>query len=340
MLPTRNADRSYHGPLMASYVPRPGTAGDAEGAAFRAAASAQVAGALAGSDRPARWLGRSASALYLELSGGPVIAVLTADATRLPCGVTLPWLAAERPLNGLVGDCPGSDPAAPDPAAPDPAAADLAQARVGRTDLVVGKNRLAWRGPAGPITIRIVRSWAPSRVAARPSPDVRPSAVALRRLGRSLAGTWARLGIPEHARDSLAGADRFSAGRCREPVLGLLGRGTGLTPAGDDLLAGFLLGDRAFGGRGRQAGGVCHRGTCPERPGELRQLVRELAPGRTTALSAQLLGYACDGYCVDEAVAVISALAGNGDLEIAVRRLLAVGHTSGAALAWGIWLAA
>src|SRR5262249_13546495 len=59
----------------------------------------------------------------------------------------------------------------------------------------------------------------------------------------------------------------------------LLGRGPGLTPAGDDVLAGLLAGRAAYGPDDRAlADDIC-----------------ALAPSRTTALSAALLRHAARG---------------------------------------------
>ena len=110
-------------------------------------------------------------------------------------------------------------------------------------------------------------------------------------------------------------------------VLGLLGRGPGLTPAGDDLLAGLLLG---------LAGS-------PGLRDPLAAAVLRHAPARTTWLSAELLRHAVAGHGVPAAVMVADAMAGHGPpdaLPRALPALLAVGHTSGAALARGLLLAA
>jgi hypothetical protein len=101
----------------------------------------------------------------------------------------------------------------------------------------------------------------------------------------------------------------------------LLGRGVGLTPSGDDLVAGRLAALRARGAAEAEALG-----------GE----VRRLAPGRTTRLSAALLAAADRGAVVPEAAAVLRAVGGVGDVESAARRLLALGHTSGWYLAAGL----
>ena len=60
---------------------------------------------------------------------------------------------------------------------------------------------------------------------------------------------------------------------------------------------------------------------------------------RTTALSATLLRCADAGAVVDAAGAVLRALVGCGELDRAVTRLSAVGHTSGRDLLVGIALA-
>jgi hypothetical protein len=103
----------------------------------------------------------------------------------------------------------------------------------------------------------------------------------------------------------------------------LVGRGGGLTPAGDDLVAGCLAALRAR--RSPVAGG-------------LGQAVRSQAPGRTSRLSAALLAAADRGAVVPEAAAVLRALAAppGGDLTRATDRLLGLGHTSGWYLAAGL----
>ncbi len=57
---------------------------------------------------------------------------------------------------------------------------------------------------------------------------------------------------------------------------------------------------------------------------------------RTTPISATLLHCAAQGQVCLEALAVLRGVAGHRPLEPAVRRLLRLGHTSGADLAWGL----
>ncbi len=100
----------------------------------------------------------------------------------------------------------------------------------------------------------------------------------------------------------------------------LVGAGPGLTPRGDDLLAGLLVAAHATGDP-RLAG--------------WQQATRDaLSVRRTTAVSRGLLHHALDGWATPELAAFLVAVCG-GDPARAATRLLAVGHSSGAALAAG-----
>ena len=106
------------------------------------------------------------------------------------------------------------------------------------------------------------------------------------------------------------------------PAARLLGYGPGLTPAGDDVLAGRLLGAR---GSSR-----VHE--------EVFSDVRAAGLHRTTALSAALLTDAAEGYAIPAVRALLSWLVGRGAVPAGdvVGPVLEVGHTSGLALAWGV----
>lgn len=118
----------------------------------------------------------------------------------------------------------------------------------------------------------------------------------------------------------------------------LLGLGPGLTPAGDDVLAGVLVTLYAIEhapGRGpvpaprRHAAGMADR---------VASAVAACRPrDRTTAVSAGLLAYAARGRCVPELRDLLVRLGEPAGLARApLRRLLGVGHTSGAALYAGV----
>lgn len=108
----------------------------------------------------------------------------------------------------------------------------------------------------------------------------------------------------------------------------LIGAGAGLTPAGDDLIAGAL---------------VTAHATADPRLAAWQQCVRELLTAhRTTAVSRAILHCALDGYATSELAEYIEAVCDSGpsstwhDLESATTNLLAVGHSSGAALMTGV----
>jgi Protein of unknown function (DUF2877) len=104
----------------------------------------------------------------------------------------------------------------------------------------------------------------------------------------------------------------------RRAAEGLIGRGRGLTPEGDDILAA--------------AAAVVAAGPWPE--GERRALLRALLPPdlrrRTTALSATLLELAAAGQVVEP----LHALCGAGG-RASLDRLLRLGHSTGRAYALG-----
>jgi hypothetical protein len=68
-----------------------------------AACPARVGDLISGPVRPVDVLGRFATALYLRLEGGEVIALLSSDAVRLPIGLILPTSSREFPLTSLIG---------------------------------------------------------------------------------------------------------------------------------------------------------------------------------------------------------------------------------------------
>lgn len=100
---------------------------------------------------------------------------------------------------------------------------------------------------------------------------------------------------------------------CLAGVAGLVGRGIGLTPAGDDVLVGLLYGLWVWYPR--------HRRDPRE---QWMRAIRDAAVSRTTILSANFIRAACDG----EAVWPWHDLV-NGSPQ-AIDRILAIGHTSGA----------
>jgi hypothetical protein len=281
-----------------------------------AAASSSVRPALAGPARAAFCLGATPAALYLQVTGRPgVLALLARDAVRLPCALLLPTTKAECPLDSLA-----------------PAA-----------EYLVGDDQVAWTGPAGPVAVRVVREWAPATVRRG---TIVPAALAAL---RACLPAPAAVGIDGSCLPLLT-ADPPAA------VARLLGCGPGLTPAGDDVLAGFLVGAAAFGSGGAPVPATTVQATTvpaapvpattvPSAPvpattvhtATVQAATAALAPARTTALSAALLWHAARGECIDELAAVTAFLTQpDSQNHAALGRLMAVGHTSGAALALGL----
>jgi len=129
--------------------------------------------------------------------------------------------------------------------------------------------------------------------------------------------------VPELC-DVLTGDHRAA----EDVVRRLLGVGPGLTPSGDDVLAGVLVAAWSFG----------------LAAGHLRTAVLDAAPAGTTDLSAALLRCAGRGESIPQVNALVRALSEpTGPVRLvddALGVLGRIGHTSGAALATGVVVAA
>ena len=285
-----------------------------------ASASVLVRDLLTGPVRPAAVVAAGPRAAYLDV-GGRLVAIVAAGGVRLPCAVVLVDPAARPPgvaVSGPAGPGPAVGPALAD-GRPAALAVGTASA-VGRpAALAVGEGAVHVGGHRAVA----VRRWFDPRVRLT---GLDPAAVArLRATVRARPCGDALL--PAGAAGRLA--EQLAGGRHRAAVSELVGRGTGLTPAGDDLLAGALAALRAA--RSPAADG-------------LGAATRDLVPGRTSHLSAALLVAADEGAVVPEAEAVLRALVpphapglAVGDaVDRAAGRLLGVGHTSGWHLAAGL----
>jgi uncharacterized protein DUF2877 len=280
-----------------------------------AASCTAVRETVSGPRQHARWLGASATALYLITESSAVLAVVTQDAVRLPCALVVGQASTARALSMLA-----------------PPVADLPV-----NGATVGRNEITWHADGeitahlaahlaadvtaditADITIAAVREWAPARVHSA-GPLLMPLPCAVARAAATIATT--DLGID---RELVAALVTGAARDPRQAIAALLGLGPGLTPSGDDVLAGFVLGRRAVGRRDTL----------------LEASVGHLAAAATTALSAALLRHALRGECIREVVSFVQALCGRGDVDAATAGLIAVGHTSGAALASGVLAAA
>jgi hypothetical protein len=268
--------------------------------AVPASASTGVAELLRGPVRPARVLINLPAAVYVHVPnerGGDVVGVLTSDAARLPLGCVLFRPNNGRPLVALPAGAP----------------AEVGGGRIVVGDLAV--SAAAWWNP---------RPRLPSS-----RPALLPEGV--RQLRTTLYGE----GVPHSAftlpglptgpggplaalRGAVRRADLDAALRTATRLIGL---GPGLTPAGDDVMAGTIAGLVLLGhpAAERFAAGVY-----------------ALAAGRTTELSRALLRHAACGRVSGEYAAVLHGLVGERPLAPAVAGLLATGSTSGRAMALGL----
>jgi Protein of unknown function (DUF2877) len=159
------------------------------------------------------------------------------------------------------------------------------------------------------VRVPAVREWRPRRM------PVAPGASASR-LPSASPSTWRD--------DAVELAGRVvDGGPVTALVRRLVGAGPGLTPSGDDVLCGVLLGLRLLG-----------------RARDLPRLWDAVAPrlSTTTTLSAALLVEAVQGYAVPPVIELGDALVAGDVLGVsaAAAQVLAVGHTSGADLLAGL----
>ena len=266
-------------------------------------------------------------AAYLRVPGG-LVALTTPDVWRGPLHLRSA-VAPERLAPGDVVDVVGGS-----------------HMRVGRAGVVDLAGASVWRGTLPALTglAEPVTRTAPSGRFVSPvgdpyrtgdtySPErarrVTSSGSAADRWIGSVAGLFAS--APPSA---LLGDERF-AGRLGVAVHRLRqgdlagvaraigGLGPGLTPAGDDTLAGILLIARARGGEAAEDGLVA--------------VARGVA---TTSVASAFLEWAARGQTVEPAHDLLVAIAA-GDAPAAAAHLsalLRIGHTSGADLAYGLHL--
>lgn len=183
----------------------------------------------------------------------------------------------------------------------------------------IGHGRIMLEG----LAVTITRWWDP-----RPSLAVTSSS----KLAEAVAG------LPSEVPDIDSSALRAalvagSPGGILLSAKALLGKGPGLTPEGDDYLAGALAATRLLAevlGRDRTTAMIAG----------VSVPLAKLADARTTTFSASLLHSALRGQVAEPAGALLRAFTGRGEVAVSHRRLQQVGHSSGPALAAGMVLAA
>lgn len=169
----------------------------------------------------------------------------------------------------------------------------------------------------GEVAVYAVRWWEPRPVL--PPADRVVLAANVDRLARLVVAPLP-VPVPPSLATAVRGDDGELAGRAAR---GLAGLGPGLTPAGDDVLVGLLSALSLLGG-----------------PPAVIDALLAAADGRTTDLSLALLRHAAKGECIDRVGGLLQALSGYGEVDLAYRRLAAVGRSSGPALAAGVLIGA
>lgn len=122
--------------------------------------------------------------------------------------------------------------------------------------------------------------------------------------------------LTQHARPAIDALAQWLRGHAQEPgAAPLIGLGPGLTPSGDDFLAGALIALHCFGRA--------------ERATQLWAWLAPLVEGHTNSISAAHLAAAAEGEGHEALHACLAAAAAGQDLEAALAQLSAVGHCSG-----------
>jgi hypothetical protein len=169
---------------------------------------------------------------------------------------------------------------------------------------------------------RVARWWRPPRP--RGLGAVAPATLA--HAGRWLGGSVADPLDPGGRAAVAELVEALGSGEPVEPAVSrLLGRGPGLTPTGDDVLAGAL---------------VCLSALGSPAAATLGGAVLAAAPDATTAVSVGLLRHAVRGECIPQLADLLDTIARDmSGLPRAAGGLLAVGHCSGAGLLHGVLVA-
>lgn len=274
------------------------------GRPYPVAASAALELVLVGPTRPATVIAATPHALYLQTTDPEptIICIASPSAVRVPCALVL---EKARP--------PQSPPG---------------------TRAEVGDGHVTIYDALSDCGFRVQRWWRPPRPRGLGTAPPARLAAAVRWLTGRVADP-----LDPGGRSAVAElVATLAAGQAPDaPVARLLGRGPGLTPTGDDVLAAALVTLHAFGSPAAV---------------RLADAVRALAPAATTAVSAALLSHAADGRCIPQLADLLVAVGGpphpppTGSapdraetLPRAAGALLAVGNCSGAGLLHGVLVA-
>lgn len=267
---------------------------------------------LAGTDGRGVVLATFDRSLYLDLDGR-IVAAASADLSRGPITITLnrpgplPAVTAAAPVQLTAGLLRIGDLAVDlreatlwDPTLPTGVAFVRAGDASTASRAIVVDELLAAAPDESIVGLLGPRRGSPRRT------DPGPLLSALSR-GLDAIGAWLSGRLDASAATAIVARE-------------VAGRGPGLTPSGDDLLLGIMLGAGVLPG-------VC--GLREAR--QVRELLASATMPHTTRISSAYLDAARHGWAGEPWHALIGALAGPADsLRSAVRQLLRIGETSGA----------
>ncbi|HEX8229234.1 MAG TPA: DUF2877 domain-containing protein [Chloroflexia bacterium] len=143
------------------------------------------------------------------------------------------------------------------------------------------------------------------------------------------AGDRLLRGLAERVTSFQVAATELDVQPASQALVGLLGLGVGLTPSGDDIVAGILA----------TLVWQAELGTIPAHFARYQvAAIRNMAPAKTNDISVRLLWHAGDGLLYAPAMELGAALlAGDVDLIAApAHRLLTIGYSSGPDMATGL----
>ena len=267
-----------------------------------AAVSTAVGPAWRGPDREVEVLAVFPRAIY-AIAGDDLLVVATADGIHQPNGAVVRPTSLERPFAGVRAGQHGR----------------------------VGDHRLTVEA----LQVTVARWWEPTPRLAPFDPSVLADRAAIAAVRvRSVAGE-----LPAMLRRPLtavvAGLAAADPDIAFDAAIRLVGAGPGLTPAGDDLMAGVVSGTLLLAS-GRSGSGRSGSGRVSTAAAALGARIAAAAPGRTTTISAALLQHAARAEVAVPAARFLHALTGRVDIVTATDGLLAVGSTSGRDLAVGM----
>jgi hypothetical protein len=279
------------------------------------AASAAVELPLVGPPVPATVVAATNLATYLEVHDDDrtIVCLAAASAVRVPCAAVLaPNLFPPQLPPGTIGT--------------------VGNGSIHLSGVEFRVNRW-WRPPrphglgaVSPAQVSSAVRWLTGRVA---DPLDGPGRTAVAELVLALSAAASALPRPTTATapprpttDPALPRPPAATDLIDDAVRRLLGRGPGLTPTGDDVLAGALVSLTALGSPAAAP---------------LARSVLTAAPDATTTVSVALLRHATRGVCIPQLADLLAALSPSDQTTLprAAGALLAVGHCSGAGLLHG-----